>query len=157
MKASWYQLPLLAAALIPLAGCVGFVPVSHGKVSGQRIQHDATEPIQTGRTTRDEVIARLGTNHVSLPYERALAYPWEKGGGNWVLFAVSLDAAGAIEGEWTHWRAFLVAFDERGVVTATAFKHLSTRKSLHRQLEAWHLKQHSPTKELLTARRSTTE
>jgi hypothetical protein len=157
MKASWLQLLLLAAVLVPLAGCVGFIPVPHGKGYGQRIQHDTAEALQPGRTTRGEVIARLGTNHVALPYQRALAYPWEKGGGNWVLFAASLDAAGAIDGEWTHWRAFLVAFDERGVVAATAFKHLSTRKSLHRQLEAWYLKQHPPIKELLTAKRSTIE
>jgi len=84
--------------------------------------------------------AHLGTNYTSLPEQRALAYSWEMQGGGWVWWwfvVLPYGAAGDGGSTASGWRAFLVAFVEHGVVTATAFKSPSTRKSLHEHMYAW--------------------
>ena len=132
----------LAAALL-FTGYVGALPrpVSSTKVEyGHRLPTREVAFIQTGVTTRTEVISRLGTNYVSLPGDRAIAYSWEMKGGGGVYWIVVVTPYGGIAdgGNWTGgWRAFFVSFDDRGVVTTTAFKSPSTRRSLHEHLYAW--------------------
>jgi hypothetical protein len=132
----------LAATLL-FTGCVGVLPrpVSATKVDyGHRLPTKEAAFIQPGVTTRAEVISRLGTNYVSLPSERAIAYSWEMKGGGAVWWCVIVSPYGAIaeSGDFPGgWRAFFVAFDDRGVVTSTAFKSPSTRHSLHEHMHNW--------------------
>ena len=139
--------PSLAAAML-LTGCIGAVPrpVSATKVEyGCRVKAADVEFIQSGATTRPEVVARLGTNFTALPQQRTIAYSWEmKGGGGvwWGFYVAPWGGSGGESGTWEGgWRAFFIAFDELGVVQKTAFKCLSTRRSLHEQLDEWREKQ----------------
>lgn len=140
---------IVAASAVVLTGCIGAVPrpVSATKVEyGRRLKSADVEFIQSGATTRTEVVARLGTNYTALPQERAIAYSWEMQGGGgvwWGFYLAPWGASGGESGTWTGgWRAFFIAFDELGVVQNTAFKSLSTRRSLHEQLYEWSDKQH---------------
>jgi len=135
--------PCVAAGLL-FTGCVGVVPkpVSSTKVEyGRKLAPADVAFIQPGVTTRAEVVAKLGTDFTALPKERAIAYSWEmKGGGGvwWYFLVAGYAGAAANGGSWEGgWRACFIAFDEQGVVTATAFKQPSTRTSLHEHLYAW--------------------
>ncbi len=136
----------LLAILPLLTGCIGVMPVpvvSTKPVYGIRLTHSEVAFIKPGQTSRDEVTAKLGTKFTSLPMNRAIAYSWEmKGGGHlwWagyvlVPFPELSDLRTGYEPGG--WRAFFVAFDERGVVTATAFKSPSTGRSLHEHMDRW--------------------
>lgn len=138
---------LVPVALVGLAllvtGCVGVLPrpVSATKVeSGHRIVPEDVAFIRPGHTTRSQVVARLGTDYAALPYQRAIAYSWEMAGGGgvyWVVLA-GPSGGGATGGDWVGgWRGFFVAFDERGVVQAAQFKHLSSGRSLHANMDCW--------------------
>ena len=96
--------------------------------------------IHPGRTTRAQVIERLGPDYAALPLNRAIAYTWELpgGGGIWWYCIVAGEAGAAGGGGWAGgWRGFLVAFDDQGVVTATAFKKLSCRRPLQENMDRW--------------------
>jgi hypothetical protein len=132
-----------AGALILASGCVGVVPrpVSRTQVEyGRQLKACDVSFVQTGVTTRTEILARLGTNFVALPMNRALAYTWEMkgGGGVWWVAVVVPEAAFYDAGTWEGgWRGFFIAFDDAGVVTARAHKKLSPRRSLHQHLYNW--------------------
>lgn len=140
-NAAWL-VALLALSIISI-GCVGVVPlpVSRTKVEhGQRLTPAEVAFVQPGKTTRAEVLSQLGTNCLSLPLGRAIAYSWEmKGGGYaWWWFVACPNAAAGDGGIVTGgWRAYFVAFDDRGVATASAFKSPSTSRSLHEHLDHW--------------------
>jgi hypothetical protein len=135
----------MLAFLMPvlLTGCVGLIPVpSRSKVEvGRVIESRETKFIVPGRTSRAQVIERLGANFRTCPRQPALAYAWEIWRGMiiwWWGFAAGEAAVGdGGESEWSNWRAFFVAFDEQGLVTQTEFVHLSGGKSLDEQLEDW--------------------
>ena len=135
---------LLAAALttLILTGCVGAVPIpvtSHVDY-GHRLKSAQTGFIQPGRTTRDEVIAELGTNFATFPRTSSIAYTWEmRGGGGLWGWAVACPQGGAGGGgSWAGgWRGFLVAFDERGLVRSAQYRRLSCRRSLDANAERW--------------------
>ena len=127
-----------------LTGCVGLLPVppsrrepAHGKV----ITRADVKFIVPGRTTRDEVIARLGDQFRDSPRLPVLAYAWEKPavGVMWGFMVAAQGGAGAGGGhaEASHWRAFFVLFDPQGRVAATKFVCLTGRRSLDEQLEDW--------------------
>jgi len=134
--------PCVAAGLL-FTGCVGVVPkpVSATQVEyGRKLAPADVAFIQPGITTRAEVVAKLGPDFTALPMQRALAYSWEMagGGGVWWWCLVTPYGGGGDGGSWTGgWRVFFIAFDEQGVVTATAFKKPSTRTSLHEHMFAW--------------------
>jgi hypothetical protein len=75
--------------------------------------------------------------------QRAVAYSWELSGGHSLWWVVFMQAGAAGEMEWSHWRGFFVAFDSNNIVTVAAHKNLSSRKSLHEQLETWARKNHA--------------
>ena len=133
----------LAASLSLVVGCVGVIPLptcSKKPVYGQSVTPAQTAFIQPGKTTRAEVVAELGGDYVALPMKRAIAYSWELpgGGGVWWYCVVLPYGGAAGGGDWVGgWRGFLVAFDDRGVVAATAFKKLSTRRSLDENMRRW--------------------
>jgi hypothetical protein len=135
--------PLLLAGLLLFTGCAGILPlpVSSTKVEyGRQLKPAQVAFIQPGHTTRAEVVAALGTNYHTQRMARAISYSWEmKGGGAiWWWFVVCPYGAKGDSGYWTGgWRAFFVAFDDQGVVQATAFKSLSTRRSLDEHLDKW--------------------
>jgi hypothetical protein len=136
--------PLALAALAFLVtGCVGVVPfpVSSTKVeTGHRITPADMAFIQPGQTTRSQVVARLGRDFAALPCQRAIAYSWEMQGGGGVYWAAIAGpgGGGAASGGWVGgWKGFFVAFDGRSVVQAVGFKDLSTKRSLHANLERW--------------------
>lgn len=146
--------PFAAAALL-FTGCVGVVPrpVSATKVeNGRRLKPADVAFMQPGVTTHAQVVARLGSEYIALPQDRAIAYSWEmKGGGgfSWVCLFIPFgapagtqinirDFSAADARSWTGgWRTFFIAFDDLGVVRAMAFKSPSTRMSLHEHLYAW--------------------
>jgi hypothetical protein len=139
-------LGLLAVLLLALTGCVAFVPKPTAYENfGKPVRGEEVAFVQTGRTTRAEIIARLGTNYVSLTQERAIAYPWEGEGLTFDWYFVGVGLFGGSAERYDHesmpgkggWHAWFAAFDEAGVVRATTFKHLHSHKPLHEQLEAW--------------------
>jgi hypothetical protein len=131
---------LAISLLVLLTGCVGIVlPVpSDGNTYGKVITREQVSFIVPGKTTREEVIARLGDQFRASPRLPALAYSWEKPaiGWTWGIAGLEGGAAGAyVEG--SHWRALFVRFDERERVVSIRFVSLSGRKSLDERLENW--------------------
>jgi hypothetical protein len=131
----------LAGGLLALAltGCIPIVyPVPPaGPVRGRPVSSDDTGFITPHKTTRAEVLARLGPatrECVRLP---ALAYSWERPatGFGYVIFGTPGVASG--EMERSTWRAFFVVFDEHDVVLRKELKVLSQNKSLDEHLENW--------------------
>jgi hypothetical protein len=126
-----------------MSGCVGVLPLpttSNKPEHGCKIERAQVAFIHPGRTTRAQVVARLGRDYTALPLNRAFAYTWELpgGGGVWWYCIFAGEAAAAGGGSWAGgWRGFLVAFDDQGVVTATAFKKLSCRRPLHENMDRW--------------------
>jgi hypothetical protein len=140
---------LLFALSFLLTGCVGLMPFpqfSNKPTHGTKLRAKDTAFIRVGTTSASELFGTLGTDCLCDPRQRAVAFSWELPGGRgiwWWSFVWEAAAADAGEFEWSHWRAFFVAFDTNNVVTAVKTKHLSSRKSLHEQLEAWARKHHA--------------
>lgn len=133
-------IPLALLPALFLTGCVGVIPVprfSNKPVASSAIDPSQTDFIIVGETTRVEVVDRLGSEFRDSPRLPALAYSWELPGGQGLWWLCSTHSGIGGEFEWSRWRAFFVAFDSKGVVTRTRFVHLSSRKSLDEQLEAW--------------------
>jgi hypothetical protein len=131
----------LAPALL-MTGCIGVIPLpaTDHQVHGRVIEKSQTQFITLGRTTRAEVIARLGDKFRNSPRMPVLAYSWEKpaAGVGWWLVVPAGAATGSFER--CHWRAFFVAFDPGGKVCRAEFVKLSDQKSLDEQLEDWALR-----------------
>lgn len=137
---------VLAAGLPLLAGCCYLpVPTTHEN-HGMKVTRDDVRFIQVGKTTRAEVIDHLGTNYVSLPRERAIAYPFETGGVSfewykvvWLGFVVMTDKTDVeTSPTGSYWQAFFLAFDDHAVVQAVRFERLSmNNQSLDEQLDQW--------------------
>lgn len=136
----------LFAALFCLTGCIGIVPVPHSnRACGRPLHPTDVCFIRARQTTRADVVTRLGTNCVSLPGDRALAYQWEAKGLTFDWFFVAmcpyggdtiyLGYTGCLNG--SGWKAFMVSFDTNGVVTASGFRTLRAHVALHQQLEDW--------------------
>lgn len=137
----------LPVLILLVTGCVGVLPFpqfSNQPTHGTRLRARDTVFIGAGTTSAAEVFGTLGTNCVCDPRHRAVAFSWELPGGRGIWWAASMDAGRAGDFEWTRWRAFFVAFDTNNVVIAASAKHLSSRKTLHEQLEAWAEKHHAP-------------
>ena len=149
---SAFALLVLGAAGLFGTGCVGIMPVPvlpGAPEYGSKVEAGPARGIRPGRTTRAEVIAKLGTNYVELPRAHAIAYTWEMrgGGGVWWVALAAGGAAGAIGGGWEGgWRGFFVAFDGNNVVRAADFKQLSMRRSLDENVDRWaaHLPKSAP-------------
>ena len=128
-----------------LTGCV-VVPVpSDGRTYGKVITSDDVKFIVCGRTTRAEVIARLGDQFRDSPRLPVLAYSWETPATGWAWGVASLREGGAVGScsENSHWRAYFIKFDSANRVSCTAFVHLSQHnQSLDEQLEDWALHAH---------------
>lgn len=138
---------LLVATL--LAGCAGIAPMPSCSLSrvGQAVTKPQATFIRVNETTREEVIATLGTNYLALPNNETIAYSWEKPGmdigwyGVFVWFAPY--TAGEVHKKFTDhavvhgWHAFFIHFDDNNKVTATAFKSLSDHISLHQHMDKW--------------------
>jgi hypothetical protein len=135
-------LNLLSLTLL-LNGCVVPIPIpsfSTKPECGEKLTAARTAFIEPGKTTKAEIIRSLGTNFTSLPQGRAVAYTWEIPGGRGLWLFATFAGGAAGEFEWSHWRGFFVAVDNRGVVTATAFKRLWSRHSLDEQMDRWVVK-----------------
>ena len=126
-----------------LTGCVGIVfPVpSDGRTYGKVITREQAGFIVPGKTTREEVIARLGDQFRASPRLPALAYSWEKPATGWAWGIVVLSGEASVGGgghlERSHWQALFIGFDDSGRVVSTKFVLLSGRKSVDEQLENW--------------------
>lgn len=133
------HLPAIAcAAGILLTGCVGYVPsFSKQPVSGKRVPREDADFIVPGKTTRAEVIRKLGAGYRESERYSALGYGWEMPAGFafWIIASTHQGIAGT--NEFTAWRALFVAFDSRAVVTRKEFVRLNQKITLDEQLEAW--------------------
>ena len=137
MKTVLNILYLLSTVL--LTGCIGLVPLppTNNQTYGRVIKSSETRFIVAGRTTRDEVIAKLGGEFRGSPRVAALAYSWEKPAATLVWWIIAVETGGGGHIERSHWQAFFVAFDAGGKVCRTEFVSLSQRKSVDEQLEDW--------------------
>lgn len=145
MKTRFALIALLLTIL--QTGCVGLVvPVpSDGRTYGKVITSDDVKFIVCGRTTRAEVIARLGSHFRDSPRLPVLAYSWEKSATGWAWGVASLGEGGALGScfENSRWRAYLIKFDSADRVSCAAFIHLSQHnQSLDEQLENWGARKH---------------
>ena len=121
-----------------LGGCVGYIPpLSNKPYSGKRLGGRDADFIAIGRTTRAEVIKKLGTGYRDSIRVNAIAYPWESPAGEWFIFIVSTHQAAAASSKQTSWRALFLAFDARGIVTKKEFVRLKQKLTLDEQLDAW--------------------
>ena len=152
MKSIGFLLPrawlrgMFLALTLPLTGCVGALPFprfSNQPICGNKLRDKDTAFIRAGTTSASELFGTLGTNCVCDPRHRAVAFTWELPGGRGLWWAFTTTAGTGGEFEWSRWRALFVAFDTNNVVTAAVTKHLSSRKSLHEQLEPWAVKHHA--------------
>lgn len=128
--------------VLPLGfcGCIGVLPIpefSNQPIHGTKLRAQDTAFIQPGNTTAAQVFARLGTNCLCDPRQRAVAFSWELPGGRGLWWMYGPYGGGGNEFEWSRWRAFFVAFDTNNVVVAASAKHLSSSRSLHEHLEVW--------------------
>jgi len=138
-RAGWWRAILMAALAGLVTGCVGVLPIpsfSRKVEAGQVLRRDQVAFIVPGQTSLGEITNRLGGGFRDSGRMPALAYSWELAGGRGVWWA-ACEGSFAGEFEWSHWRAFFVLFDERGVVIKTKFARLSGRRSLDEQLEQW--------------------
>ena len=142
MKTTFTILCMLSAAVL-LTGCVGIVfPVpSDGRTYGKVITREQASFIVPGKTTRDELIARLGDQFRASPRLPALAYSWEKPATGWAWGIAATSGEAAVGGgghlERSHWQALFVRFDDSGRIVSTKFVSLSGGKSVDEQLEDW--------------------
>jgi hypothetical protein len=131
----------IAAVSLLSGGCmgVGYVPaLSNKPYSGKPLAGRDADFIAAGKTTRAEVVKKLGTGYRDSVRVWAIAYPWELPGGRWFFFAVGQMGGGISGGpENTRWRALFLDFDGRGIVTRKEFVRLKQKLTLDEQLEAW--------------------
>ena len=131
-----------------LTGCVPFgigmgtaVPVprlSKKKIEyGREITAREVQFVVPGRTTRAEVITRLGNDFRDSPRVAALAYSWQYNGFKIYWDYGFFGGYGERGVEDFGWRALFVAFDQDDRVVQTKFYRLRGRKSLDEQLEDW--------------------
>ena len=112
----------IAATSLLLGGCVGYMPpLSNKPHSGKSFAGRDVDFITIGKTTRAEVVKKLGTGYRDSIRVNAIAYPCEVSGGSWFMIPVGF---GPMENsdqaihrrEVTLWRAIFIMFDARGVV-----------------------------------------
>ena len=129
----------VATASILLTGCIGYVPsLSKQPVNGKQITERDADFIALGRTTRAEVIRKLGTQHCRESLRiAAMGYGWEMPGGYGFWFIASTMSAAGDSWEITRWRALFLAFDPHDVVTRKEFVKLKGKRTLDEQLEKW--------------------
>lgn len=147
MKNAFTTLWLLSAVL--LTGCVPFgvgvggaVPVP--SLSNKKIEQgrEITEPeilfVVPGRTTRTEVVARLGDDFRDSPRVSALVYSWQYEGGFKIIWGYGFIGGYGESGVQDFgWRALFVDFDQDGRVVQSQYYRLKGSKSLDEQLEDW--------------------
>ena len=150
MKTKWHfrgrrwALGLALMSWLPfLSSCACYVPVpTLNENHGRRMKREEVCFIQPGRTSRAEVYARLGTNYVSLPMERAIAYSWECKGLSfpWYFVISGLSSGEAFPTGYEmagKWQAYFVAFDNNNIAQAVKFKRLAAELPLQEQLDLW--------------------
>lgn len=108
-----------ALAVLALAGCVMLpLPQGNGPVTeGREIAAERSATIELGRTTRPEVLERLGEPTATWEARRLFVYAWDR--VHWkllVILAGPATAAGGIFDLPTHYM-LLVQFDADGRVS----------------------------------------
>jgi hypothetical protein len=152
---------LLLAFTCFLSGCAGFayvVPVPHKgdkAITGHIFEREDLKKILPGKTTRAEVVSRMGIGFRQTHDNWALSYSWEKSGPDMyhgLFFAAASYGGSGVFGEfgktdsaWSYWRAIFIQFDADDLVVEAEFIRLSSRKSLDEQLEAWNSKNRAKT------------
>jgi hypothetical protein len=137
---------LLSAGV--LTGCAPFgigmgavVPVprlSKKKIEqGREITAREIQFVVPGRTTRAEVITRLGNDFRDSPRVSALAYSWQYNGISIYWGFGFMGGYGEHGVEDFGWRALFVAFDGNEQVVKSQFYRLKGGRSLDEQLEEW--------------------
>ena len=149
-----FRIPLVMVCLITsllLSGCAAVIPLPafpQQVQKGRQITSDSVAFIQPGLTRREQVVTTLGTNYVELLSQPCLAYSWEITGGGGVWWVAT--PYGGLADSWQGgWRAWFVAFDERGIVRAIEFQRVSPKHSLHHHMREWMRELNDPQEEVL--------
>jgi hypothetical protein len=135
---------MLLTSCVPLGfiGMATVVPVpslSKKKIEqGREITAQEIQFVVLGRTTRSEIITRLGDDFRDSPRVSAIAYSWQYNGLR-VFWSYGFILVGDGEqGEADFgWRALFVAFDQEGRVVQLQLCRLKRGHSLDEQLENW--------------------
>jgi hypothetical protein len=142
MKTTFLLLSVVVSQL--LNGCVGVLPVppdSNTPAVGTPVTSDQVKFIVPGRTTRDEVVAKLGERFRESCHTPVLAYSWERPAWGYCWWVWFFTPDGVVTGgnyeEGNVWRAYYVKFDAGGHVVKTKFARLDNDKSLDEQMEDW--------------------
>ena len=101
--------------LLLLTGCAQVT-------SGWRIEPDSVSFIESGRTTRAEVLANLGPPLSEYDEERVLVYFWEVTGPTWMTYGIP-GHTGALGGGMS-WGSFYVVLDPEQRVARSGFLKL---------------------------------
>ena len=115
----WTLMAVACAAF--LTGCPVPLPPTYDSGSRQNVGELIPDFIVNGETTRDDVLLRLGEPDGRGPGDSWFAYgsQYSKGG---VLFVMAAGGGAAAAGvESIRFRRLVVRFDEKGVVTDSAF------------------------------------
>jgi hypothetical protein len=130
---------LLSIVFATLTGCVGWVPpLSNEPINGKTLTARDVEFIVPGKTTRAEVVRKLGKGYCESPRIAAMAYPWQLPGGTGFWCVISTHWADG--GTWetaTRWRALFLTFDSHGTVTRKEFVRLKSEGTPQEQVEKW--------------------
>ena len=133
-----FLLTVITSVILLFTGCVGYIPsFSKEPISGKKITPRDADFVIPGKTTRAEVIRKLGTQCRAPSRVSAMGYGWEMPTGTafWIVFSAYHGAAGSHE--FSHRHALFLEFDARSIVTRKEFLKLKNKLTLDEQLETW--------------------
>jgi outer membrane protein assembly factor BamE (lipoprotein component of BamABCDE complex) len=122
------------ATLAATTGCLVVPTPEHGLCSGKgAVEPEALDAFRVGRTTRADVLLRLGEPTDRRGNDRVFVYAWEVARGWWFVGGGYSGAAGPIPKQ----KYAAIRFDDSGVVDGVLFVDPSWLENASRELDAW--------------------
>lgn len=112
---------LLLASVVLMAGCPIPLPSGYNASSRENISTETAMRLETGLTTREEVLLALGEPDAAGPGDSWLAYGSVYGKGGVVFVLCAGGSCGGAGGEKMEYRRLVVTFDEQGVMANAEF------------------------------------
>lgn len=136
-RGAWRIACRAAGALVPavaLGGCLIIPTPEHGLISGKgAVDAETLDAFRTGRTTRAEVLLRLGEPAERRGDDRVFVYAWEVACG-W--FAAGAGYAG-VAGPIPKQKYAAIRFDDAGVASDVIVAEGSWLRSATKVLDQW--------------------